>query len=143
MASNASVASSDDSYQTATSGPMLNASPQHRRNLSGESLGGYSELDTPPRDFMSRWVAISVLTAWFQSKHTTCTAACALIRGCPSSGIVRRMCLTTVLVIVTQVTAAGAGQCTKFPCEPLGCHGGGVAQASGPAESSGEPLRDS
>ncbi|CAL8461897.1 g1428 [Coccomyxa elongata] len=57
MASNASVASSDDSsvsYRTATSGPLQNASPQHRRNLSGESLGGFSELDTPPRDFMSR-----------------------------------------------------------------------------------------
>ena len=59
MASNASVASSDDSYRTATSGPIQNASPQHRRNLSGESLGGYSELDTPSRDFMSRWATIS------------------------------------------------------------------------------------
>jgi hypothetical protein len=58
MASNVSVADSDDSsisYKTATSGPMGGASPQHRRNPSGESLGGFSELDTPPRDFMSRW----------------------------------------------------------------------------------------
>lgn len=57
MGSNASVADSDDSgvsYKTAASGPMQNPSPQHRRNPSGESLGGFSELDTPPRDFMSR-----------------------------------------------------------------------------------------
>lgn len=62
MASNASVASSDDSsvsYRTATSGPLQNASPQHRRNLSGESLGGFSELDTPPRDFMSRYAFLT------------------------------------------------------------------------------------
>ncbi len=67
MASNASVASSDDSsvsYRTATSGPLQNASPQHRRNLSGESLGGFSELDTPPRDFMSRCAASAFLTSW-------------------------------------------------------------------------------
>ncbi len=65
MASNASVASSDDSsvsYRTATSGPLQNASPQHRRNLSGESLGGFSELDTPPRDFMSRYTACTFPT---------------------------------------------------------------------------------
>ncbi len=66
LASGASVASDDSSnasYRTAASGPLLTASPggsgiggagHHHRSLSGESLGGFSEVDTPPRDVSQR-----------------------------------------------------------------------------------------
>jgi hypothetical protein len=73
LASGASAADSDDSSQasflTATSQqpPGGLGSPggggggggnagQHMRSLSGDSLGGFSELDTPPRDVSQRCV---------------------------------------------------------------------------------------
>lgn len=74
MGSSASVADSDDSlvsYKTAASGPTAqNPSPQHRRNLSGESLGSFSELDTPPRDFMSRWVTAASHSAVIEAAYS-------------------------------------------------------------------------